>query len=80
MSKSNLSRPFTRSQSQLQAENQIQNPQNTQPSGSRLNRSIQSTKEFIKGFLPSKVLLREDPTKTIKSKIRKSISLKFQDH
>ena len=75
MSKSNLNRPFTRSRSQLQAENQTQNPQNIQPSESRLNRSIKSTKEFVKAFLPSKVLLREDPTKNDKienKKIEKS--------
>ena len=71
MSKSNVNRPITRSQSQLQAENQTQNPQNIQPSGSRVNRSIQSTKEFVKGFFPSKVLPREDPTKNDKNENKK---------
>ena len=57
MSKSNLPGPITRSKSHQLATNQAQNqnfPENTQASGSILNRSIQSTKNYVKALFPSK--------------------------
>ena len=58
MSNSNLTGRITRSKSQQLATNQAQNqnfPENTQPTSSRLNKSFQATKDFVKGFFPSKI-------------------------
>ena len=64
MSKSNVNRPITRSQSQSQALNQ--------PSGSRLNRSIQSTKDYLKGLLPSRTITKDNSTITESPKNKNS--------
>lgn len=72
MSESNPPGPITRSRSQQLAANQ-NFAENTQPSSSRLNKSIQSTKEFVKGLFPSKATKNTTITEnTENSKIDKS--------
>ena len=71
MSKSNPLGPITRSKSQQLATNQNLT-ENTQPSGSKLNKSIQLTKDFVKGLLTSKTKNTTITENSETSKIDKS--------